>query len=113
VLLLVSFGVLWAGGATLVGLALGVVVLDFAVQGAQVSNFARIYALSSDAHSRVNSAFMVAYFLGGAGGSVLGTWAWGFAKWNGVCAAGAALALAAIVTHLLARTPVPPAGGAA
>ena len=50
--LLASFGIFWAGGSTLWGIAIGVIVLDLAVQAAQVTNMTRIYRLSATAHSR-------------------------------------------------------------
>jgi predicted MFS family arabinose efflux permease len=98
---LASFAIFWAGGSTLWGIALGVVVLDMAVQAAQVTNMTRIYRLSATAHSRVNSAFMVTYFAGGAIGSLLGAYAWSWAKWPGVCGVGIALAAIALAAHLL------------
>lgn len=98
-LMLASFLIFWAVGSTLWGLAAGVIVLDVAAQGGIVANQARIYKLSSDSHSRVNSAFMVAYFSGGAAGSFLGAWAWSLAGWGGVCALGTALPIAALVVH--------------
>jgi predicted MFS family arabinose efflux permease len=104
-LLLVSFVVFWVGGSTLAGLAAGVFVLDVAVQAAQVTNLTRIYRLSETAHSRINSAFMVTYFLGGAAGSILGAYAWSLARWPGVCATGIALAAVALVLHVVARDP--------
>jgi predicted MFS family arabinose efflux permease len=106
-LLLASFVVLWAGGSSLAGLAAGVFLLDVAVQAAQVTNLTRIYRLSETAHSRINSAFMVVYFLGGAGGSILGASAWSVGRWPGVCALGVALSAVALAAHLMARAPAP------
>jgi hypothetical protein len=61
-----------------------------------VSNQSRIYALPAGLHSRLNTVFMVTYFVGGALGSVLGAVAWGALGWAGVCAVGfGALLLAA------------------
>jgi predicted MFS family arabinose efflux permease len=102
---LASFLVFWGTGHTIVGLVVGVLLLDLAVQAAQVSNMTRVYTISADAHSRVNSAFMVSYFTGGAAGSFLATQAWHSAGWTGVCALGTALAATALITHVLARTP--------
>jgi predicted MFS family arabinose efflux permease len=106
-LLLVSFVIFWVRGSTLLGLAAGVFLLDVAVQAAQVTNLTRIYRLSDNAHSRINSAFMVTYFLGGAAGSILGAYAWSAAQWTGVCVVGISLSALALVLHLLARTPRP------
>jgi predicted MFS family arabinose efflux permease len=102
VLMIASFVIFWATGSTLWGLAAGVLLLDVAAQGGIVANQARIYKLSSDSHSRVNSAFMVAYFSGGAAGSLLGAWAWSVAKWGGVCALGTLLPAVALLLHLAA-----------
>jgi predicted MFS family arabinose efflux permease len=97
-----SFLIFWAAGHTISGLVVGVIVLDLAVQTAQVSNMTRIYTVSSRAHSRVNSAFMVAYFAGGAAGSLLATQAWHAAGWGGVCALGTLASVAALATHVWA-----------
>jgi predicted MFS family arabinose efflux permease len=105
-LLLVSFVIFRLFGTSLAGIAAGVFVLDVAVQAAQVTNLTRIYRLSENAHSRVNSAFMVTYFVGGAAGSIAGAYAWSSGRWPGVCALGATLSATALLTHLAARAPV-------
>jgi predicted MFS family arabinose efflux permease len=102
---LVSFVIFWVGGNSLWGIALGVIVLDLAVQAAQVTNMTRIYRLSATAHSRVNSAFMVTYFIGGAAGSFLGAYAWSLAQWTGVCVLGILFATVALLAHLAIRKP--------
>jgi predicted MFS family arabinose efflux permease len=99
---LVSYAVFWSTGHTLVGLAVGVILIDLAVQAAQVTNMTRIYSVSETAPSRVNSAFMVTYFLGGSAGSLLATQAWKHGGWSGVCALACAFAGTALVAHLLA-----------
>ena len=93
--LLAGFLVCWAGGATLAGLVVGVIVLDAAVQAVGVSNQARIYGLAEEAHSRLNTVYMVSYFAGGSVGSALGVWAWDLWRWNGVCAVAVGSVVAA------------------
>jgi predicted MFS family arabinose efflux permease len=105
--LLLSFVIFWLTGSTLWGLALGVIVLDLAVQAAQVTNMTRVYRVSATAHSRVNSAYMVAYFVGGAAGSMLGAIAWSLAAWLGVCAFGIGVSTLALVAHLAVRPATP------
>lgn len=93
-----SFAVSWLGGHSLWALAAGVVLMDLGVQVAHVSNQTRVYGLRPDARNRLNSVYMVAYFIGGGVGSSLGAAAWTAAGWRGVCAVGfllPALALAA------------------
>jgi predicted MFS family arabinose efflux permease len=102
--LLASYGVFALLGARLWGLTLGVILLDFGVQSAHVSNQTRLYALIPEARSRLNTVYMVTYFVGGSIGSALGAWGWSVAHWQGVCAVGAGLsALALAVFRLFAR----------
>ncbi|MFB1482417.1 MFS transporter [Corallococcus sp. RDP092CA] len=98
--LLASFGVLWLLGHSLWGIALGVVLLDLGAQANQIANQARVYSLRPDARSRLNTLYMVTYFVGGAAGAWAGMAAWTRAGWPGVCAVGAAMSLAALVAVL-------------
>lgn len=90
VLLMGSFGLLWFGHSSLALLIVGIVVLDVGTQGMQITNQAIIYALRPDARSRINSAYMVCYFIGGAIGSVTAGAVYGAHGWAGVCVLGAA-----------------------
>jgi len=78
--------VLLVVGHTLWGIAIGVLLLDAATQAAQVSNQARVYALPMEAHGRLNTIYMVCYFIGGSLGSAVAVLAWDAYGWNGVCA---------------------------
>lgn len=94
---LASFVILWIGGNTLAGLILGVLVLDLGVQAGHVSNQTRIYNLAPEARGRLNTVYMVCYFLGGSLGSLAGAWGWRAAQWPGVCAVGIVGLAAALV----------------
>ena len=83
VLLAGSFALLWAGRTSLAALIIGIVVLDMGTQGMQITNQAVIYALRPDARSRINSAYMVCYFLGGAIGSLAAGALYGHARLGG------------------------------
>jgi predicted MFS family arabinose efflux permease len=89
-LVAISYLVFAVSGRSLVGLVIGVLVLDVGVQAAQISNQSRIYALKPDARSRVNTVYMTAYFIGGAAGSMIASIAWHAFGWVGVCVAGLA-----------------------
>lgn len=84
-----SAGVLALGGlggvAGLVALALGTLLLDVAMQSGMVANQVRIFALSGEARSRLNTAYMTCAFIGGAAGSSLGALAYATLGWAGVC----------------------------
>jgi predicted MFS family arabinose efflux permease len=88
-LLMASFGLLWLGRTSLAVLIIGIIVLDIGTQGMQITNQAIIYALRPDARSRINSAYMVCYFAGGALGSIAAGTAYAAKGWGGVCVLGA------------------------
>jgi predicted MFS family arabinose efflux permease len=97
---LLGFGCLALLGTSVVGLVVGVIVLDFGVQCAHVSNQARVFSLDEAARGRINAVYMVTVFVGGALGSTLGAALWTAAGWPGVCAGGAAMVAAAALVHL-------------
>ncbi|MFL9872440.1 MFS transporter [Paraburkholderia megapolitana] len=102
-LVAVSFVVFGLSGASIVGLVIGVIVLDVGVQGAQISNQSRIYALKPEARSRVNTVYMVCYFIGGAVGSGVGAVVWPAFGWVGVSVAGLLFAGLAAWSHARGR----------
>ncbi|SAK61327.1 major facilitator transporter [Caballeronia catudaia] len=87
-LVALSFVIFAFSATSIVGLVIGVIVLDVGVQAAQISNQSRIYALKPEARSRVNTVYMVAYFIGGSLGSAAASLAWHAMGWIGVCLAG-------------------------
>ncbi len=103
ILLAGSFALLWAGRTSLAALILGIIVLDIGTQGMQITNQAVIYALRPDARSRINSAYMVCYFLGGAAGSLAAGALYGSHGWAGVCLLGAGLGLATLAMSVYDR----------
>ncbi len=100
VFLLASFGVLYALGFHLWGLALGIVLLDVSTQSGHTANLARVYGTFPGSRSRAGMAYMVTFFAGGALGSCLGGWGWAHYRWAGVCLAGGAMVMAALVVHI-------------
>ena len=102
-LVLASWGLLALGSSSVIALILGIVVLDLGIQGAQISNQARIYRLNAHARSRLTTAYMVSVFLGGIVGSTLSTTVYAAGGWHAVCVLGAALALTAIVVLAATR----------
>lgn len=89
----------WALGLKLWGLISGVILLDFGVQSCQISNQARVHALDDGARNRINTVYMVSYFIGGAFGSYLGSYSYAYFGWYGVCILGLLTQLAAVIIH--------------
>jgi predicted MFS family arabinose efflux permease len=96
-LILIAFVVmLFSEQYTLFLVGAGVLLLDAGAQGNQIANQGRIYTLNSALHSRINSVYMVTYFLGGSIGSLIGAQAWAIAGWPGVCSVGMILSIAGL-----------------
>jgi predicted MFS family arabinose efflux permease len=100
-----SFVLFWLFGHWLWGLILGVILLDLGTQGAHISNQTRIYGLNPAANSRLNTVYMVSYFVGGSLGSLLGAYGWSVGRWNGVCLVGLLLLVAALAVYSRGVTP--------
>jgi predicted MFS family arabinose efflux permease len=98
---IVSWLVFALSAHSLLGLGLGTLLLDIGIQGGQISNQSRIFALQPEARSRINAFYMTCYFVGGASGSLLAGVAWAHWGWMGAVAAGLGLATLAGLAHAL------------
>jgi predicted MFS family arabinose efflux permease len=108
VILLASWGLLALGARSLAALIVGIVLLDLGAQALHISNQSAIYTLHPQARSRVNTAYMVAYFVGGATMSAAASLVYSVARWDGVCALGALASAAALIFWLrTSRRPGP------
>jgi predicted MFS family arabinose efflux permease len=75
-------------------------MLDIGNRAAIIANQSRIYALFTDARSRLNTVFMTSYFLGGATGAAMAAHVAGTFGWPGLAVTGGGFALAALVAHI-------------
>ena len=96
--LLASWAALAAGRSSALVLIIGIAVLDLGAQGLHISNQSAIYALRPDARSRLTTAYMVSYFLGGAVLSAATSSLYASGGWSGVCVLGAVTAALALAT---------------
>ena len=102
-LILVSFVIFIFSGHSIAGLVVGVIILDMGVQATHISNQAIIFKLSAEARNRLNTIYMVSYFIGGAIGTLLVSSLWGKYHWTGVCITGLILSIIAIIVHVANR----------
>ncbi|MDF2433757.1 MAG: hypothetical protein JWP44_3388 [Mucilaginibacter sp.] len=100
-LILISFVIFIFSGHSIPGLIIGVIVLDMGVQATHISNQSIIFALDAKARNRINTIYMVAYFIGGAVGTLISTQLWKNYEWTGVCITGMAISLLTLIIHFL------------
>ncbi|WP_165855687.1 MFS transporter [Marinobacter sp. JSM 1782161] len=93
---------------SLAAIIVGVIVLDLGVQGNQILNQSAIYQIRPDARSRITTAYMTCYFLGGAAGSAGAAYLFQIGGWLGACLLGMALGAAGVLFWL--TEPTQPAG---
>ena len=94
-LMVVGYALLWVRGSSLAALLAGVLVLDVGTTGVHITNQSEIYRLQPEARSRVNAFYMTSCFVGAAAGSAVAAFVFERWNWNGVCALGGAIGLAA------------------
>src|SRR5262249_18570498 len=90
-------------GRMLPGLIASIVLIDIGVQSGHVANQSRIYSLVPAARSRLNTFYMVAFFVGGALGSYFGPLGFNLGGWTGFCVAPLAAVTFALVYFLRSR----------
>lgn len=99
-LFLLSWIIFAIGGTTYLGLIIGVIILDVAMQAIHIMNQSSIFALHPEANSRINTVYMVSYFLGGALGTYLSSLSWQSNGWMGVVLLGSGFTVALLVVQL-------------
>jgi predicted MFS family arabinose efflux permease len=104
VVAIAGWGGLALGASSAVPLVLGLILMDFAVQGQNVLSQALLTLRGAETAGRMATAYVTSNFAGGALGSAIGAFAWAHFGWTGVCAAGAATPLIAGALWLTDRT---------
>ncbi|MGP7818029.1 MFS transporter [Niallia sp. 01092] len=90
-------------GFTVLGLIVGITLLDLGVQSSNISNQTRVHSLNEEMRNRINTIYMVSFFLGGALGSFLGSYSYAHFGWYGVCSFGIATQILAVIVHKTAK----------
>lgn len=102
-LVVASFGLLALGGHRLWALILGILVADAGLQAVHIQNQQLIFAIDPAARSRLNTGYMVSYFVGGAVGSATTGAAFAAGGWTAVVVLGACYAGAGLLLWLVSE----------
>jgi predicted MFS family arabinose efflux permease len=100
-LVVVSYIVFGFSANNIVLLVIGVIIMDMGVQATHISNQAVIFALRPEARNRLNTVYMVTYFIGGAAGTFVASQEWNIYKWNGVVVMGISLSVLSLIIHVI------------
>lgn len=100
-ILIGSWGFTYFAGNTYWGLIVGVILVDLGVQSSHIMNQTSYFLLKTNAVNRLNTVYMVSYFIGGSLGTYTASVAWQYAQWEGVCFVGVAMGLLALIAHIL------------
>ena len=102
-LVLASFVLSAFAGRSVALVLVVVVVLDVALQAFGILNQLRVFAVSHEARSRLNTAYVTCNFLGGAAGSAAAAVLWNAGGWTAITSAGITLSLFALALWALGR----------
>ncbi|WP_367209797.1 hypothetical protein [Sphingobacterium sp. R2] len=83
------------------GLIFGVILIDLGLQSMHILNQSDFYALNLGANNRLNTVYMVSYFIGGSTGTFFAAQAWQHFQWPGVIFVGTCYTLLALLAHVL------------
>jgi predicted MFS family arabinose efflux permease len=100
-LILISFIIFIFSAHSIAGLIIGVIIMDMGVQATHISNQSIIFALKPEARNRINTIYMVTYFIGGSVGTFFATQLWKNYQWNGVCITGITISIITLIIHFL------------
>ncbi|MCU1572794.1 MAG: major facilitator superfamily 1 [Micrococcaceae bacterium] len=101
--ILAAFVLAALGGTSVVLLIAAIVLLDVAMQAHGILTQTRIFSISHQARSRLNTAYVTSNFIGGAIGSAMAGVLWNTGGWTAVTLAGIALSVFALVVWTIGR----------
>ncbi|MDN3594584.1 MFS transporter [Zunongwangia endophytica] len=94
-------------GYSIVGLVIGVILVDMGLQSLHITNQNIIFSRNPDARNRINTIYMVGYFIGGALGTTTGAYAWELFQWRGVASLGLFYSILILIFHFAFKNSIP------
>ncbi|WP_194852298.1 MFS transporter [Nonlabens antarcticus] len=101
--LIISWVIIFYSGHSIIGLIVGVILIDLAAQAIHITNQNIIFSKNPEARNRVNTIYMVGFFVGGATGTTTAALAWQHYGWTGVSTLGIILSFLIVVVTLAFR----------
>jgi predicted MFS family arabinose efflux permease len=100
-LMILSWVIFGVGGSSYIGLIIGIIFIDMGLQGMHVTNQTIVFSSHPEASNRLNTVYMVSYFVGGSIGTLVGGQAWQQYGWTGVIITGGIFVILCLAVHLL------------
>ncbi|MBF8456775.1 MFS transporter [Kaistella sp. G5-32] len=101
VLIIISWIIFLVSSHSIIGLIIGVILIDLGVQSVHITNQNIVFSRNTEARNRVNTIYMVGFFIGGAIGTSLGSLAWNYYGWTGVSVVGLVFSGIILIVQLL------------
>lgn len=101
IILIISWCIFLVSATSLIGLIIGVLLIDVGFQMLHITNQSCIFSNNLEAKNRVNTIYMVSFFIGGSLGTIVGAIAWSYFKWFGVSIVGLSLSFMILTVHLI------------
>ena len=98
-----AIGLLALGADHLWALITGIVIGDLGIQAVHIQNQQLIFGIDPAARSRLNTGYMVTYFVGGAIGSATTGLAWAAGGWSAVIVLGVGYSAAALLLWVVSE----------
>ncbi len=101
ILIIASWLIFLFSPHSIIGLIIGVILIDLGVQGVHITNQNIVFSKNTEARNRVNTIYMVGFFIGGAAGTSFGSLAWTYFGWTGVSMVGLIFSGIILIVQLL------------
>ena len=95
---------------TYAGIILSIIIIDIGMQCIQLSNQSATMKLCPEASSRMNTIYMVSYFIGGSLGTFLAGTLWSLYGWTGTVASGILMLAGSIISTVIIARVIAPRG---
>jgi predicted MFS family arabinose efflux permease len=102
-LIIISWLIFFVSPHSIFGLIVGVILIDLGVQSVHITNQNIVFSKNKEARNRVNTIYMVGFFIGGAAGTSLGSLAWNDLGWTGVSIVGLVFSGAILIVQMITR----------